>query len=344
VTSVALVVYGPLAQRTGGYLYDALMVRELGARGRPVSVVEIERGEAAGAVAERVMGTGAPVVVFDELCHPELAEALPRVEAARVLLVHHLTAWEPGAPAAHLPLEAACVAAADLVVATSEPTRERLERELAPSAPVVAVEPGADRLPFPPKLTPARDAARLLFVGALGPRKRVLPLLDAAADAGLGLAIVGEPRDAAYAERVRARARETGAEVLGALDDDALSLALADADALVLPSALEGYGMVVTEALAAGVPVIVTRAAAVAPALSHEDNALVVEEAELPRALARYASDRELRARLAAGAAASRPRLQTWARAAAEMAEAIDRAVSLAATRRARTTAPRARG
>lgn len=343
MTSAALVVYGPLEQRTGGYLYDALMLRELRARGRSVAVVAIEPGESPRAVAARARATGAAVVVCDELCHPELVEALPEIDAARVLLVHHLVAWEPGAPAAHLPREAACVAAADLVVATSEATRDRLARELAPAAPVVVVEPGADRLPARPRAPSPAAAPRLLFVGALGPRKRVLELVDAAAEAGVALAIAGEPRDAAYAERVRARARETGAEVLGALGDDALADALATADALVLPSSLEGYGMVVAEALAAGVPVIVTRAAAVVPALAHEENALVVDEGGLASALARFAGDRALRERLAAGAAATRPRLPTWARAASELEAALDRAVTLGATRRARTTAPRAR-
>jgi glycosyltransferase involved in cell wall biosynthesis len=116
----------------------------------------------------------------------------------------------------------------------------------------------------------ASPELRLLLVGHWTPRKGILAALDgvARAPANVTLDLVGEQdRDPAYAGRVRA-----------ALDDPALAgrirvhgrvsaLDLATlyqaSDALLLTSTHEGYGMVLAEALAAGLPVIATRVGAV---------------------------------------------------------------------------------
>src|SRR5207244_3299795 len=139
-----------------------------------------------------------------------------------------------------------------------------------------------------------------------GPRKEILALIDAFDGARAArLLVIGAPRDAAYAARVRARVGEArGVVLVEDADDDFVAHALASADALVLPSSLEGYGIVLTEALHAGVPVIVSRAAAIPPAVEDGANALVYDEGGLGAAIARFLGDESLRARLRAGAVA----------------------------------------
>jgi glycosyltransferase involved in cell wall biosynthesis len=77
------------------------------------------------------------------------------------------------------------------------------------------------------------------------------------------------------------------------------------ADAFVLPSLFEPFGVVVREAVAAGLPVVCsTRAGAAGDVAVHERNALLADPAEegaLAAALGRLARDAPLRARLAAG-------------------------------------------
>jgi glycosyltransferase involved in cell wall biosynthesis len=331
VTRVAFVVYGPLAQRTGGYLYDALVIDELAKRGVAVDVVEIARGEPADAIARRIARRMPDAVVGDELCFAELAELFPALSCPRALLVHHLTSWE----GSHDPREDACLDVADAIVATSARTAERLGRP-----GVVVAEPGADRLPRRARATPAPgDPVRLLFVGSLVPRKNALALVSAfdAASAGgdARLLMIGEPRDEAYAARVRERAvASRGVTLAEGAPDDFVAEALASSDALVLPSSLEGYGMVLTEALHAGTPVIVSRAAAVPPAVIDGETALVHDGGELEDALERFLGDAALRERLREGAARVAPRLRSWR----ETGEALHAAIELAITR-ARTCA-----
>ena len=106
-------------------------------------------------------------------------------------------------------------------------------------------------------------------------------------------------------------------------------------DLLVMPTFYEGYGMVVAEALARGIPVVGTRTGAI-PDLVGADAGLLVppgDEAALAEALRSVLDDPSLRARLQAGAREARGRLPTWDRSAAALAEALQRLAASGAAR-----------
>lgn len=342
---IAWIVYGALDQTTGGYIYDRLVVERLRARGDAVEVVSLDpaprsRALAGLALARRLARIDPAVVVGDELCFPELGPAfavLPR-RIARALLVHHLSAWElpPGARRAALSLaEAAVIRLCDAHLATSATTAARLRRELG-LARVDVATPGADRLPLLPRARRDGGPLRLLFVGSFIPRKRLLELLAAFERVGSAhatLVLIGDAaRDPAYAGQVRRaiagsaflRARVSAPGVLG---DEALAAELAAADALVLPSSLEGYGMVLTEAVRAGVPVLAARAGAIAEAVHDGAEALLWDDVEGPApALARFLEDGALRASMSRAAAVRAATLPTWDGAAAAVRAALARA------------------
>jgi glycosyltransferase involved in cell wall biosynthesis len=308
------------------------------------------------ALVQEVREGAFDAVVGDELCFRELGPAFEALAGgpARVLLVHHLTRWEiegagglaaagEGGRAgdgvlATLAEEQRALDGADLCVATSAETAARLARE-GHRGPLAVVVPGADRLPALPRSTPDDGAARLLFVGNLVPRKNVLLLLAAferGASPSARLAIVGDPgRDLGYAGQVRRTiersARLAGAvDRVGAVDEAALAAALSCADALVLPSSLEGYGMVLTEALAAGLPVLCTRGCAAAAQLEESGAAVVVAPDDLEAlagAISGITRDAALRARLRAAASAVAPSLPRWKDAAAAFRAALGRAI-----------------
>ena len=320
---IAWIVYGDLAQATGGYIYDRLVVEGLRARGAEVELVDPRDGSATAA-CER-----ADVALGDALCVRELGPLFERVvgSARRVLLVHHLPSWEIERSDRDVMrgYEARALAASDHAIATSDVTRERLAGEgLAGELvglDVDVVVPGADRLARAARASGDGGRVEILFVGSLVARKRVALLLDAfesLPDPLPGLTLLGDPdREPEYAGAIARRIEASAAlrssvTIAGVAGDDALARWLARADVLVLPSSLEGYGMVLTEALHAGLPVIAARPAATAAAIADHGAALVFDDQrDLARVLRRFVAEPALREAMRARAAAAD--LPTWA-------------------------------
>jgi glycosyltransferase involved in cell wall biosynthesis len=104
-------------------------------------------------------------------------------------------------------------------------------------------------------------------------------------------------------------------------------------DLLVSASRRESFGMAVTEALAHGVPVVVTDVGghqeAVGRAAGARPGVLVPPDDpdRLAAALRSWLTDRHTREQLRTAAACRRGRLGTWAETARHLADAIDAAV-----------------
>lgn len=107
----------------------------------------------------------------------------------------------------------------------------------------------------------------LICVGTLEPRKnlqlalRAHALLPASLRARLPLVIVGMPgwRSEGLDETLDVAVKGGWAKVLGYQSDEVLAELLAGARALLFPSLYEGFGLPVLEAMASGVPVLLTR-------------------------------------------------------------------------------------
>src|SRR5690606_22570062 len=109
----------------------------------------------------------------------------------------------------------------------------------------------------------------------------------------------------------------------------------ADADLLVLASHGESYGMVVTESLARGVPVLATNTKGLPEALGRAPDGgspgMLVPPGEartFARALRRWLTDAELRAQLRGAAVARRDTLVEWTVTAGLVSSALDRMAS----------------
>jgi glycosyltransferase involved in cell wall biosynthesis len=103
------------------------------------------------------------------------------------------------------------------------------------------------------------------------------------------------------------------------------------ADAFVLPSFHEGYGMVFAEAMAHGLPLIATTAGAIPETVSLEAALLVPpgDSAALACALRRVIAEPALAARLASGSREAGARLPEWSKATEEWERAFDRLAAL---------------
>jgi len=270
-------------QRTGGYLYNARILAGLKALGQPVDTHVIPGRHpgpdpVAAQAAEAILRAlpDDRLVLIDGLLHASLADILPR-EAARLRLIsilHHPLALESGLSPEQsvllLAAETRAVSRHRLVIVSSPRTAETL-RELDIRRDAVAViVPGTAPAALAPLPKPDLPR-RLLCVGTLTPRKGHDVLLRALA--GLRqldwvLDIYGATdRDPACAAAIFALADTLGlSERLtfhGEQGDAALADAYARADLFVLASRYEGYGMVLTEAIAAGLPVVASGAGAV---------------------------------------------------------------------------------
>ena len=88
-------MYGSLDQVSGGYIYDRLVVEQLRALGDSVTVISLTPG---ASKLPALSPDDFDVVVGDELCFRELLPLFQRSPGLRrVLLIHHLTAWEHAA-------------------------------------------------------------------------------------------------------------------------------------------------------------------------------------------------------------------------------------------------------
>jgi glycosyltransferase involved in cell wall biosynthesis len=166
------------------------------------------------------------------------------------------------------------------------------------------------------------DAPCVLYVGRLDPEKDVGSLLVAAEQLDATVVIAGGGLlDAELRRRAPGNVR-----FLGRLDRDELAPWYAAADVFVLPSRSEQWGMVVSEAAAAGLPLIVTDAVGAAADLVDEGvngfRVPVGEPAALAEALQRVLGDDSFCERAAARSLelASKRTPKHWSRAVAGLA------------------------
>jgi glycosyltransferase involved in cell wall biosynthesis len=255
----------------------------------------------------------------------------PARSAARVVTVHDLTAWRypqlvDSSSAAYPDLVARAVAGGAWVHAPSRFVAGELADMLGlDPARVVAVANGAPDL-GPDE--PGRDAAAgrlragaeryVLAVGTVEPRKD-LPGLVAAFDqvavddAEVRLVLAGPDGWGAdaLAEAVgRAHHRDRIVR-LGWVDDDARAALLRGATVVAYPSVYEGFGLVPLEAMAAGVPVVSTRAGAIPEVVGDAAELVEVGDTDaLAGALARLLGDRARRDELVAAGHLRRARFR----------------------------------
>ncbi|WP_027661100.1 glycosyltransferase family 4 protein [Salinispora fenicalii] len=322
---------------SGGNRYDRRVLDGLAAAGwsiheHPVpgawpDPASADRSALAGVLDALPSGS---LVLLDGLVASAVPELLaPNAGRLRLAVLVHL----PLASAA----EQVALRHAAVIVATSTWTRRwLLDRYRLPAERVYVAAPGVDRAAAGPG---SAAGERLLCVAALTPHKGHDTLVDA-------LALVGEltwrcdclgslTQDPGFVERLRGRIDDLGlarrVHLVGPRTGPALAAGYATADLLVLASRVETYGMVVTEALARGVPVLATTAGGLPDTLGRAPDGTVPgmlvppdDPAALAGALRRWLTDSALRDRLRHAARARRETLTCWTTTTRSLAAALE--------------------
>ncbi|MDG4800408.1 glycosyltransferase family 4 protein [Micromonospora sp. WMMD980] len=328
MTAVHVVLPGDIddpANPSGGNAYDRHVCDGLAALGWTVREHQVpgswpDPGDRERAALGALLG-GLPdgaTALLDGLVASTVPEVLA-AHAARLRLVVLV----------HLPIEGEAerraLATATVVVATSEWTRRRLlERYPLDPDRVAVAPPGVEPAPVAPA-TPG--GTRLLCVAAVTAVKGhdvLATALAEVADLGWTCDWVGPlDRDPAFVDRVRRRLTGAGladrVRLSGPRAGAAVAAAYAGADLLVLPSRRETYGMVVTEALARGVPVLAADTGGLPATLGRAPGGdrpglLVPPEdaGATAAALRRWLTDPGLRGRLRRAARQRRDTLTGW--------------------------------
>jgi D-inositol-3-phosphate glycosyltransferase len=214
--------------------------------------------------------------------------------------------------------ETRVIGAVDRIVAANSVERAHLVWYYGAAAERIAVIPcGVDTELFQPMgAATAKDllglppGPMLLYVGRLQPIKGLETLLEAMChlDPGARLLIVGGDQDEpenGHGEYLRGRVVALGLQervrFLGAQPQERLRLFYAAADATVMPSYYESFGMVALEAMACGSPVVASRVGGLTTTVRDGVTGYLVTEgdaAALAERLAAVLADPRLRDRL----------------------------------------------
>jgi phosphatidylinositol alpha-mannosyltransferase len=199
----------------------------------------------------------------------------------------------------------------DRVIAVSEAASEYVSRHF--DGPITIVPNGVDLERFRPGLPrPARfddGTPNILFVGRFDPRKGLPELMtacDMLAREGLPfrLILAGDGRLRARLERMASGALRGRVHFEGRVLHDRLPCYYAAADLFCSPArGGESFGLVLLEAMAAGVPIVATDIAGYRCVVTHDAEGILVaprDPAALADAIRRLLLDEALRARLGA--------------------------------------------
>lgn len=279
-------IYGSLGKMSGGYLYDRLVVeglREAGHRVEIISMPDVSWWQALmhnwdSSLLEEALDLKLDLLVQDELNHPSLFlfNHSYRRYARRpiVSIVHHLRSSERHSPVAGAffsLVERHYLNTIDAFVFNSQFTLGDVDR-LSPlkQRPRIVAYPGKDRLGV--RLTEdsvrqrchAPGPLKLLFVGNVIPRKGLIHILEAlqplSADSWELTVVGSQSAHPGYSRSIERFVRKflprAPIKFLGLQPDLVVRQVYQESHVLVLPSDIEGYGIVYAEALGFGLPCV----------------------------------------------------------------------------------------
>ncbi|MBN2585763.1 MAG: glycosyltransferase [Candidatus Fermentibacteraceae bacterium] len=324
-----------LRRLTGGILYDHRVCLRFGEEGFQVDCFDLDTLPRTAKFlrfpATACLRRNSPDfdILVSDLGNSTLTmgfqEHARRTGRLTVLICHHFRSGLESTPLRrllHRYSEARVVGGAQLLVANSPHTVSVLKSMGRHQGDIVLAPPG---LSVPVASEPVcRDEPReILSVCGIEPRKGVMEMVRALGASGLPditLTIAGDlGQDTGYTKRVLELIGELGlssrVRLPGRMTREELVGAYGSADAFMLLSGWEGYGMAIAEAMASGLPIISTTAGAIPGLVEDGEAGLLVAPGDWKGAAERIDmlfTDRGLRRRLASEALKRASGFPTW--------------------------------
>jgi glycosyltransferase involved in cell wall biosynthesis len=341
---LGLIIYGPLDQNSGGYLYDRKLVAHLRRNGHRVEVLSLPWRSYAGhlldnfssALVSKIEKLKLDVLIQDELNHPSLFLINQKIKTELavpiVSLVHHLRSSEQHPVlwlAIYRAVEKRYLKSVDGFIFNSQTTQRVVNAMLDRPKPNVVALPGGDRLA--PKISAAEirrrarqpGPLRVLYLGNLIRRKAPHLLLQAAAALPPGTLLLtlagGTQAEPGYVAELQALVQRSGlepwVEFSGYLDDRGVTRLLRAYQVLAVPSSYEGFGIAYVEGMGFGLPAIGTRAGAAPELIRNGKTGYLIDvgnASQLARLLGRLHADRATLAKISAAARKHWEQQPTW--------------------------------
>ena len=322
--SVLFLIPGDMQRQTGGSLYNRKLADSLTERGFRLDIVTLPdlpyfAGLVAGLIISpllllRFARRKYDVVVEDGWAHPTtfLFNLACRLTGkVRLVIVVHQVRSHTIKPAVRFiarMVEQPALRSAQLIVTVSAFLGRELERLVGGNAHIAVASPGSDPLSGSRRVRgDSRDQPlRLLFVGNCTRFKgldHLIAALSLLQDVELRLDVVGdvslEPR---YYRGLVHKAKAFGVDERitfhGGISREDLGPFYSRAGIFTFPSLYEGFGIVLGEAMHAGLPIVATRTGPVEEVVREGENALIVpiaDSAALAGAIRKLAADPTMR-------------------------------------------------
>ena len=358
--SVLFIVPGKITRLTGGSLYDKNLADSLIEHGFRLEIASIPdlpyfAGLISGCLVApilllRLIWGRHDIVIEDGWVQPaallfNIACRLSR--RAQLVIIVHQVRWQRSSITLRFiarKVERASLRSADLIVTVSSFINRGVKQLIGGKAYTIIAPPGSDAAPSicPDYPKAAREnietdatPLRLLFVGNCTRVKGLDYLIGALAmldDLCFELDIVGDvtfaPR---YYNQVKQLAKRLNVEdrvkFHGTIPQERLALFYSEADIFTFPSLYEGFGIVLVEAMRAGLPIVTTRVGAVDEIVREGENALVVPSGDskaLARAIRMLSTDPTMRKRYGQCSHKLAQMLPTWKQTCEEISYALE--------------------
>jgi glycosyltransferase involved in cell wall biosynthesis len=289
---------------------DGVRVTAFGARS-PAEIVRVV-ADLIGLLRDRQIDT-----VLSFLLHANTVAAAASLATRRVRYIQSIQTTQPE-PRWHWHVQGLIHRRAEKIVVPSESVADLAEAwSGVPRQKLVVIPNAIDPADFTEAHEPSADGGvRVGFLGRLDPVKRVGDLVEAMRylPPSVRLEVYGHgPQRAAIELAARQHNVADRVTLHGAIARP--QEALREMGVLVLPSDAEGFGLVLIEAMAAGVPVVATNVPGIRDVVRDGQTGLLVpprSPAALAGAIARLAADEPLRRRLVAAAKEDVAARFTW--------------------------------